>query len=549
MAVSVGLDIGQGSVKAVALKGSGASITLARYAVLSRQQLRDEGIDDDDPAALGARIANWLKSEGFPTSRLQVAVAGRDSIIRYSNLPPMPPWRLQLLMEYEIAEVAEKAGESLTADFAIVPAQTGSDGFSVLVALAKDSAIEPIISSLAENQLDIISGSPAAVAAADTLRFLGDPEKSGYSVVVNIGKSSTDVAVLDSGVMVFARTITSGSDLFTRALSDHFDIDEEDAENCKLETRGPDGEGIGPILSQSMRRLASSVKSTLNYMKGQLKLRDEVVPRRVFVTGGGARLPALARQLGEMMNCPAEVWDPLAGIETTGAPQGDLAAIEEHGIGASVACGLALKNLLQASSKLDLLPQKLREKREWSHRTRWLIAAGALLLVQGLLTIALTGYRYSGEEGRRTTLAKTNAKTVNGRNAKHKKRVSQNNERENYLASLASHARAGRQVQRVLRLVSDVLPRNMVIVSIDLQVQKRKADPDEEGPRQAAPVKFLISGQVDNTQLNCEQELAELAAKMESHSSVAAVSIDPTSETGAPRVNFEIELTPKDPEG
>lgn len=549
MAVSVGLDIGQGSVKAVALKGSGSTITLARYAVLSRQQLREEGISDEDPAALGARIATWLKAEGFPTSRLQVAVAGRDSIIRYSNLPPMPPWRLKLLMEYEIAEVAEKAGESLTADFSIVPAQTGSDGFSVLVALAKDSAIEPIISSLAENQLDIISGSPAAVAAADTLRFLGDPEKGGYSVVVNIGKSSTDVAVLDNGVMVFARTITSGSDLFNRALSDHFDIDEEDAESCKLDKRGPGGEGIGPILSQSMKRLANSVKSTLNYMKGQLKLPSEVIPRRVFVTGGGARLPALARQLGDMMNCPAEVWDPLAGIETSAAPAADKAAIEEHGIGASVACGLALKNLLPASSQLDLLPQALREKREWSHRTRWLIAAGVLLLVQGLLTIALTGYRYSGEDGRRETLAKTNAKTVNQRNAKHKKRVSQNNERENYLASLSSHARAGRQVQRVLRLVSDVLPRNMVVQTIELQAQKKKADPDDEGPRQAAPVKFVIKGLVDNTQLNCEQELAELSDKMESHSSVAAVSVNPDSETGAPRVKFIIELTPKDPEG
>ena len=549
MAVSVGLDIGQGSIKAVALKGSGSTITLSRYAVLSRQQLRDEGIADDDASALGARIATWLKTEGFPTSRLQVAVAGRDSIIRYSNLPPMPPWRLKLLMEYEIAEVAEKAGESLTADFCIVPAQTGSEGFSVLVALAKDSAIEPILTSLNDNQLDIISGAPAAVAAADTLRFLGDPEKGGYSVVVNIGKSSTDVAVLDNGIMVFARTITSGSDSFNRALADHFDIDEDEAEDCKLNKQGPDGEGIGPVLSQSMKRLANSVKSTLNYMKGQLKLPTQVVPRRVFVTGGGARLPALARQLGDMMNCPAEVWDPLAGIETSGAPATDQGAIEEHGIGASVACGLALKNLLQASSKLDLLPQNLREKREWSHRTRWLIAAAALLLVQGLLTIALTGYRYSGEDSRRQTLAKTNAKTVNTRNAKHKKRVTGNNERENYLASLSSHARAGRQVQRVLRLVSDVLPKNMVIQTIDLQAQKRKADPDNEGPRQAAPIKFVIVGQVDNTQLNCEQELAELAEKMESNPSVAAVSINPTTETGAPKVNFEIELTPKDPEG
>jgi type IV pilus assembly protein PilM len=549
MAISVGLDIGQGSIKAVALKGRGATITLHRYATLSRQKLRDEGLDDEDGAGLAQQIALWLRSEGFPTTRLQVAVAGRDSIIRYSNLPPMPAWRLKLIMEYEIEEVASKAGESLTADYSIVPARSQEAGFSVLVALAKDVAIEPIISGLSENQLDIMSGSPAAVAVADTMRFLGDPETDGYSVVVNIGKTSTDVSVLDNGVLVFARTITSGGDLFTDAIADHYDLEVDEAEQCKLEQSGPDGRGIGPLVQPSMKRLGNLVRSTLNYMKGQLKLHEEVVPRRVFVAGGGAQLPTIARSLGDMMRCPAELWDPLAGIETAAAPAGDLKAIEDDGFKAAVACGLALKNLMPAATQLDLLPMALRKQREWKHRTRWLIAAAVVMLVQALLTLALTYHRYSNESDRRVTLQTVNGKTVKKRVTAHKKREDNNEARERYLAALSSHARSGRQVQRLLTLLSEVMPKNMIVVSIDMEVAKKKLNSSDDGLQTSAPISFRVTGQVDNSQLRCERQLAQLAEVMSQHESIKTVRIDPSSDTGSARVRFEIQITPKDPEG
>ena len=47
-----------------------------------------------------------------------VGVSGRDLIMRYTHVPPVPDWRLEMLMNFEIQEVSEQSGGDVSAAYA-----------------------------------------------------------------------------------------------------------------------------------------------------------------------------------------------------------------------------------------------------------------------------------------------------------------------------------------------------------------------------------------------------------------------------------------------
>jgi len=543
MATAIGLDLGQDTLRVAVLRSSGTTITLARYLCIPLSELREDGCNTEDHDALALAVSERLTTAGLPTTMINVSISGRDSIIRYSHLPSMPAWRLRLIMEYEITEIAEKSGEQLTADYTIVPAQSLERGFSVLVALAKDRQIAARIAALSKTQLDIASALPCSVAVGDAMRFLGDPSGKGYTLVVDIGRRSSEVAVLDAGNLVFARSIPMGGELFTEKLMEAFELERDEAEEVKLARKGPQGEPIGPTLRPAMQQLSNLVKSSLRYMKGQLKLGVTVKPQAIYVTGGGARLPALAMTLGETLRCPAKVWDPLAGIETGGVPAADRAAVESDGVLAGPACGLAVQRLVAASSQLDLLPNELRARRTWRHRTVWLIAAAAILLVQATFSLGLALHRRSSELERSAQLASIYGKQVRARDAAQKTRQDENERRESALSALASRVRPGRQLNEFLEIVARVLPENMTIQSIELR--SPKAAQEQTGISPAPVASFLVVGEVDNAQLRCEQELAQLEEVLRAEPALDGARIVPTGGTENPRVSFQMTVTPK----
>ena len=97
MAGGIGVTIGTRSVRAVEVRRKGAvwQVVRATAAVL-------EGGEDAERAnAAGAALA----SAGVKGPAL-LGLSGKDLIVRYTRVPRVPDWRLDMLMRFEIREVA-----------------------------------------------------------------------------------------------------------------------------------------------------------------------------------------------------------------------------------------------------------------------------------------------------------------------------------------------------------------------------------------------------------------------------------------------------------
>ena len=104
---SVGVDIGSHAIKVVHLKVTdrGAFIQQALY--YDRVALVARGVDPDDFGAVATLLANQMAAHRIPTRGVVLSIAGSDSILRYTAVPPVPTWRLNVIMKYEVEEVAD----------------------------------------------------------------------------------------------------------------------------------------------------------------------------------------------------------------------------------------------------------------------------------------------------------------------------------------------------------------------------------------------------------------------------------------------------------
>ena len=129
---AIGIDIGTHAIKIAVLQKKGAVTKATR---LYRSKLAG----DTDVE----RIQGALRRAGISGGPGLLGITGRDLIIRYTHVPPVPDWRLKLLMQFEINEVSGQSGGEVAADYSRLELPTDADDTTVLVALCRNSYLQP----------------------------------------------------------------------------------------------------------------------------------------------------------------------------------------------------------------------------------------------------------------------------------------------------------------------------------------------------------------------------------------------------------------------
>ncbi len=533
MPVAIGLDIGRASATAVSIRKKGGSLSLEHVVHVSLDDLREQGVDIEKPTEIARALAPRFLARGVNTRGGNIGVSGKDAIIRYAHLPPMPPWRLALVMRYDISDVEEKTGAPLSADWKLVGA--AEDGGSlVLVAMAKDERVTEWVEAFAKANLEPGSASPRPVAVGDAYRFLGEDAAEGTTLVLDIGRTSTEIAIVKQGDLLFARSVNQGGQVLTERVAKHFDIDMDEAERCKLEGRGPKGEGLSAILDPGFEQLAKVARASLDFAKTQLKLPKLTIDR-VAVTGGAARQEGLVEAIAEALSVPGKKFDPLAGIDTAPTSERDRTEAGEHGMESAAACGLALARLMTTAVALDLLPNALKKRREWRERTVWVYAAGVALALYLIVAGSFAISRNSGERARAAGLKKAKA-TVDERVAAKDALAVENTNRAKNLAALAARVKPSYHTSSLLAALARELPPRAAISELELARDKDNKDP-------GGPFRFEIKGTIDNAQRDALEVLDAFEKSLNRDPDVGEAKVNPKAD--GPVIEFTLTVKPK----
>ena len=390
---AIGIDIGSHAVKIAVVQRKGGGSRALR---LFRAPL---GGDTDN-----VRIQGALKRAGIAGGPALIGISGRDLIIRYTHVPPVPDWRLKLLMQFEINEVSGQSGEEVAADYRRLNLPVESDEETVLVSLARNRWLSPRLDAARAAGLKADGGCPCSVAAFNAFLAHGEWAEGETTYLVNIGRENIDMAIQRDGELLFARNMSGGGHMFTEAIMNTFGLKEPKSEKNKVQkgdltpkakARYPDAtsEKLANAMQGPAGQLVSMIQSSIMICRAQTKITDLNIDKLVL-SGGTASMKGIKDYFAANMSVPVELFDPTEAMDLSALDAQDQQELGQ-GHDFSVAVGLAETLLQPDAFRLEVLTESEKKKRYFVQRTIWALAAAAAAL---LLVVMLFNTRASGIE-------------------------------------------------------------------------------------------------------------------------------------------------------
>jgi type IV pilus assembly protein PilM len=396
---SIGVDFGATAIRAVELRARGDTVEIGERIVLSRAELAESGVDIEDAVELAEALASRIVSAGMHHRGVVLGLDGREAILRYTHVPPMPRRRLEEIVAYEVKAVEERMEDALASDFIVLPVRRDDGEQTVLMGFAKEGELETRLRSLETAGVSVSAAIPAPLALFSAWEFFAeklppDSDENDLVLAIDVGAQNTHFAVILDNRLVLARSASFGGERFTEALVEAFSVPRDDAETRKLRRGGLDASipGVDPRLVGPLRSVAGQLlqlaQSTVRLAASQTGIRLPSVTR-LWMTGSVLRLPGLAEFLERGLGARSSTrFSPAAAHALAGESANPSSEAAELGLAIGLA-SIGLRSEREREAGLEILPIRYRKRRRFRERTIWAIAALAFL---ALFVLARLGH-------------------------------------------------------------------------------------------------------------------------------------------------------------
>ena len=322
----------------------------------------------------------------FKPNAARIGLTGREVNIRYTRVPSVPDWQLRKLMSFEVAEIGDQSGTEVASDFNVLPPLPEIEGEDVvLLGMARETLLDTHMDGLDAVGGKLDAFSPNALALYNAWLRFGVIEEETV-LIANVGHETVDVVLVRGPDLLFARNLTGGSKLFDDAIAERFSISGPKAEDVKVRMadltpgakyKDPNAEKASRACQGAAGQLLSLLQSTVMFCKSQVKLTTLRLDK-VLLCGGGARMKGLAPYLSQGMNVPVDLFDPFRVVEVAGLDPESADLLEDERLSCVVALGLATMASDPESYSIEILPARIKKRREFWGGPALTVAAGVL---------------------------------------------------------------------------------------------------------------------------------------------------------------------------
>lgn len=267
MATSAGIDVGADAIKAIVLSGGPKTpIEILSAGTLPLGELGRMTEGEDKTLALGMKLKELIKSARIKASRRRLAISGQGASIRYLQVPPVPPWRLDMLVNYEVQERSGGDKDEVnTYDYHILDVPEVNGQNTVMIGILKETAATDFLTlarTAGAGEVEIDHEALSLYAAY----YHGHGFDADKTVLVcDIGADNMTVLLCKNGMLYFARTALGGGRRFTQVLADELKVEAEEAEEIK-KTQGEISFDVAPPTGAAKSTLARRVPGATNVL-------------------------------------------------------------------------------------------------------------------------------------------------------------------------------------------------------------------------------------------------------------------------------------------
>jgi len=439
--LTVGLDIGTSAVRAAEIDTSKSTPVLMTYGQVGLPPGSLVEGEIRDMTSVSEAIQKLWKNGQFSGSSVIVGIAGLRAITREIDLPYVPDDEVDSAVRFQSEEVIPFPPDQTILSSQVLADYTNDEGARmrrVLVAAAHVDLVNGVIDAveragLTVDGVDLISSALVRAIGGSGLQD-GEPATEQPEAIVSIGAGLTVVVVHQGGRPQFVRTIGSGGNATTAAISAALDIPIIDAETLKyrFDEDNAQIQAAERVAQPSMLELTEEIRNSIQYFAS---LPDRLPVSRIVLTGGGSELHGLLEMLEAKVRIPVSLGSSFARLDTSKLDLDPEQAAQVIPVLASP-IGLALPEPDSAVKKFNLLPPEVAQKARVKRiQERTLLASVAVIV----LLVLFGGWKFLQvhNEQNNVNQLQSNIASLNAQVPKYSLVVAAN---EAYTAGLARRA-------------------------------------------------------------------------------------------------------------
>lgn len=352
MASVWGIDIGKAALKAVKLAKTkeGFEIEAVDYFPYPVEEDEDERQEHVTDAVRKFLTKHKLKSG----EEILVSIPGLHAFSRFINLPPVDKSKLGMMVRLEAQQQIPFPIDEVNWDFLKIERDYEEhEEIEIGIFATRTELIDGFLGDLKEAGLypDTITVSP--LAAYNFVRA-NMPDQEGGTVLLDIGAEHTDLVIID-GERFWIRNLRIAGNEITKALADRFKIPFAEAEKLKKSSaKSQQAKKIFSSMEPVLKDLIGEIHRSVGFFKSQA---EDLDIKRMVLVGDGARLRNLPAFLKKQLKMEVKR-APGLGEGIMFGDGVDETPYEEHHLAFTVAIGLALQGVQEATCAINLAPQQ-----------------------------------------------------------------------------------------------------------------------------------------------------------------------------------------------
>ena len=331
-----GLDIGSTALRAVELKGTGATKSLYKYAYMPIDPKLALSDSKNDQQHLTQAIAQLVSQARFSTKNVAVGVPSNRVFTTVADVDRLPGRELEKSIRYQADALIPTPLNESKIDWAIL-------GDSPLDKTKQEILLTSVPNEFIERRLDIVEAAGLNVIAfePDNLalaRSLSVADATAAYLILDVGTKTSDMVVIYGGMPRLTRSIPTGMEAVMRSAMQNLNVDEKQAEQFVMKF----GLSKDKLEGQVYQAIAGTVDILISEVEKSIKFFQtryaSVGLDKIIVTGGGAVLPEFPLLLANKFMLNVEIGNPWHGVQFSSDRQNELLAIANQ---FSVSIGLA----------------------------------------------------------------------------------------------------------------------------------------------------------------------------------------------------------------
>ncbi len=303
-----GIDIGTTSIKVCSL-GNDKGIFSIRNIVKKtyEQELISDGhIVDID--FLAQEIQNIFKENNIKSKNAACALSSYSVISKKISMPLMEGDALENMISVEVENAIPFPMKDIYYTYSVIGPDTEKPSMmNVKIVAVKREIVDAYIATFNMAGLSLQLLDVDMFGVSNVVEQVYAPQE--YSVlIVDIGASVTNIAILNGENIEFTREILMGGKYLTSQIQKSIKVKYKDAEEKKI-TADAD---VTYLFEDFIFNISSEINKTVRFY---LATKPKENIGKIFVTGGSSLLPGIKEKIVDETGIPVEVVDPFLLIQ------------------------------------------------------------------------------------------------------------------------------------------------------------------------------------------------------------------------------------------